>query len=98
MKLNEYIFKEMIKIQNARPADRSQMWPSGIYFTKNEVEKWIVEWYMNTFKKVGCDGELDDKYEGETTRLPPMWLANWRKVMEPVRDITEQERCGIDEG
>jgi len=57
-----------------------------------------VEWYMNTFKKVGCDGELDDKYEGETTRLPPMWLANWRKVMEPVRDITEQERCGIDEG
>ena len=93
MKLNEYIFKEMIKIQNARPADRSQMYPSGIYFTKDEVEKWIVEWYMSEFRKVGCDGEL----EGDTSRLPPMWLANWRKFVHE-RSVVEQERCGIDEG
>ena len=65
------------------------------YFTENDVEKWIVEWYMNTFKKVGCDGELDNKYEGETARLPPMWLANWRPH---VRSVEEQERCGVDEG
>jgi len=71
------------------------MYPSGIYFTKDEVEKWIVEWYMRTFKKVGCDGELDDKYEGETDRLPPMWLANWRPY---IRSVEEQEKCGIDEG
>jgi len=50
---------------------------------------------MRTFKKVGCDGELDDKYEGETARLPPMWLANWRPH---IRSVEEQELCGIDEG
>jgi len=95
MKLSEYLFKKIVKIQNARPSDRPQMYPSGIYFTKDEVEKWIVEWYMRTFKKVGCDGELDDKYEGETARLPPMWLANWRPH---IRSVEEQELCGIDEG
>ena len=53
MKLNKYIFKEMIKIQNARPADRPQMWPSGIYFTPKEIEKWIVEWYEREFNWQG---------------------------------------------
>ena len=76
MKLNEYIYHK-----------------SQYYGISNpeEVEKWIVEWYMNTFKKGGCDGEL----EGETARLPPMWLANWRPH---IRNVEEQERCGIDEG
>jgi hypothetical protein len=83
MKLNEYIFKEMIKIQNARPADRPQMWPSGIYFTPKEIEKWIVEWYESEFN-----------WQGKKKR-PPMWLADWR---EPERSVIEQERCGIDEG
>ena len=76
MKLNEYIFKEMIKIQNARPTDRPQMYPSGIYFTKDEVEKWIVEWYRSSFNEVGCDGDLPKP------RMPPSWLANWRKHIE----------------
>ena len=70
MKLNEYIFKKFMNMSD--PDTMSD------YFTENDVEKWIVEWYMRTFKKVGCDGELDNKYEGETARLPPMWLANWR--------------------
>ena len=74
MKLNEYIFKKFMNMSD--PDTMSD------YFTENDVEKWIVEWYMNTFKKVGCDGELDDKYEGETARLPPMWLANWRKHID----------------
>ena len=74
MKLNEYIFKKFMNMSD--PDTMSD------YFTENDVEKWIVEWYMNTFKKVGCDGELDDKYEGETARLPPMWLANWRKYID----------------
>ena len=74
MKLNEYIFKRIMNMSD--PDTMSD------YFTENDVEKWIVEWYMRTFKKVGCDGELDDKYEGETARLPPMWLANWRKYID----------------
>ena len=74
MKLNEYIFKKFMNMSD--PDTMSD------YFTENDVEKWIVEWYMRTFKKVGCDGELDDKYEGETARLPPMWLANWRKHID----------------
>ena len=74
MKLNEYIFKKFMNMSD--PDTMSD------YFTENDVEKWIVEWYMRTFKKVGCDGELDNKYEGETARLPPMWLANWRKYID----------------
>ena len=74
MKLNEYIFKRIMNMSD--PDTMSD------YFTENDVEKWIVEWYMRTFKKVGCDGVLDDKYEGETARLPPMWLANWRKYID----------------
>ena len=87
MNPNEYIFKKFMNMSD--PDTMSD------YFTENDVEKWIVEWYMRTFKKVGCDGELDDKYEGETARLPPMWLANWRPH---IRSVEEQELCGIDEG
>ena len=68
MKLNEYIFKEYTKGASA--------------LTPDDIERWIVEWDMTEFTKVGCDGELDDKYEGETARLPPVWLANWRKHIE----------------
>ena len=84
MKLNEYIFKRFMNMSD--PDTMSD------YFTENDVEKWIVEWYRSSFNEVGCDGDLPKP------RMPPSWLANWRKVMEPVRDITEQERCGIDEG
>jgi hypothetical protein len=37
------------------------------YFTEDDVEKWIVEWYRTTFKN---------------DALPPQWLADWRKFME----------------
>ena len=66
MKLNEYIYEKIMNMSD--PHTMSD------YFTEDDVEKWIVKWYMNTFEKVGCDGEL----EGNTSRLPPMWLANWR--------------------
>ena len=47
------------------------------YFTEDDVEKWIVEWYKERFKQVDSEGEKED-----TSRLPPMWLANWRKHIE----------------
>ena len=84
MKLNEYIYEKIMNM--SAPHTMSD------YFSKDDVEKWIVEWYGSSFNEVGCDGDLPKP------RMPPSWLANWRKVMEPVRDITEQERCGIDEG
>ena len=42
------------------------------YFTENDVEKWIVEWYRSEFNEVGCDGDIPKP------RMPPSWLANWR--------------------
>ena len=84
MKLNEYLYEKIMNMSD--PHTMSD------YFSKDDVEKWIVEWYGSSFNEVGCDGDLPKP------RMPPSWLANWRKVMEPVRDVTEQERCGIDEG
>ena len=81
MKLNEYIFKRIINMSD--PDTMSD------YFTENDVEKWIVEWYRSSFNEVGCDGDLPKP------RMPPSWLANWRPH---IRNVEEQERCGIDEG
>ena len=75
MKLNEYIFKRIMNMSD--PDTMSD------YFTENDVEKWIVEWYESTFN-----------WQGKKKR-PPMWLADWK---EPERSVLEQERCGIDEG
>ena len=86
MKLNEYLY-EKIYAESRKMFEDEECEP----LSADGIEKWIVEWYMNTFKKVGCDGEL----EGNTSRLPPMWLANWRPH---IRNVEEQERCGIDEG
>jgi hypothetical protein len=73
MKLSEYIVKEYNKSHSA--------------LSEEDVERWIVDWYNDTFK------ELDNE---DKPRGPPMWLADWR--MFKIRDIIEQERCGIDEG
>ena len=40
--------------------------------TEEQIEEWIVEWYRSEFKEIGCD-------KGDTQRMPPSWLANWRK-------------------
>ena len=64
MKLSEYIFQQYSHSVSALCA--------------GDIERWIVEWYKSEFRKVGCDGEVDDN--GDVSRLPPMWLANWRKV------------------
>ena len=64
MKLNEYIFKRIMNMSD--PDTMSD------YFTENDVEKWIVEWYRSEFNEVGCDGDIPKP------RMPPSWLANWR--------------------
>ena len=64
MKLNEYIFKKFMNMSD--PDTMSD------YFTENDVEKWIVEWFRSEFNEVGCDGDIPNP------RMPPSWLANWR--------------------
>ena len=69
MKLNEYIYK---KITNMFDPDTM-----SDYFSEKDIERWIIDWYRGEFKKVGCDGELNEEYQGNIDRLPPSWLANW---------------------
>ena len=70
MKLNEYIYE---KIMNMFDPDTM-----SDYFSEDDIERWIIDWYRGSFNKVGCDGEVDDECE-DVSRLPPMWLANWRE-------------------
>ena len=67
MKLNEYLYEKIYA--ESRP------------LSANNIENWIVEWYRLSFRKVGCDGEVDEAYE-DKSRLPPSWLANWRNHVE----------------
>ena len=67
MKLNEYIWTKL-----------QETWPIDGIPTEEKIERWIIDWYRGSFRKVGCDGEVDDTHE-DVSRLPPTWLANWRK-------------------
>ena len=70
MKLNEYLYKKIRKRLGYLEAPIF----SGIThepFSKNDIEKWIVDWYRGEFSEIGS---------GKTNirRAPPLWLANWR--------------------
>jgi hypothetical protein len=84
MKLNVYLY-EKIYAESRKMFQDEECEP----LSADIIEQWIIEWYNESFKAIGCDGT--DK----GTRMPPMWLANWRK---PERSVVEQERCGVDEG
>ena len=76
MKLNKYLYKKFTQ-EHEHFVIPSEDWP----FTEEDIEQWIVEWYRLSFRKVGCDGEVDEAYE-DKSRLPPSWLANWRNHVE----------------
>ena len=44
-----------------------------MYPSEDDIEKWIVDWYNESFTEIGCDGPISKG------RMPPSWLANWRK-------------------
>ena len=67
MKLSEFLHKKM-------GPSHAITWRSR---TEEQIEEWIVEWYRNEFSEVGCDGSL------RKPRMPPTWLAVWRKNEEP---------------
>ena len=62
MNLNEYIFNKISELELL------EMYPS-----EDDIEKWIVDWYNESFTEIGCDGPISKG------RMPPSWLANWRK-------------------
>lgn len=65
MKLNEYIYERIMNMFD--PDTMSD------YFSEEDIEKWIVDWYNKSFTEIGCDGPISKG------RMPPSWLANWRK-------------------
>ena len=65
MKLNEYIYERIMNMFD--PDTMSD------YFSEEDIEKWIVDWYNKSFTEIGCDGPIGKP------RMPPSWLANWRK-------------------
>ena len=68
MKLNKFIYERLTEIDYA--------------VTEDDVEEWICEWYMESFKEINCgkDGK---------PRLPPTWLAGPRWYDRRRRKIAE---------
>ena len=68
MKLNKFIHERLTEIDYA--------------VTEDDVEEWICEWYMESFKEINCgkDGK---------PRLPPTWLAGPRWYDRRRRKIAE---------
>ena len=46
MKLNEYLYKKLLAIRTLQD-------PIGA-LTLSDIERWIVDWYMNEFTEIGC--------------------------------------------
>ena len=71
MKLNEYLYKKIRKKLGYLEVPIF----SGIThepFSKDDIEKWIVDWYRGEFSEIGSG-------KTNTPRAPPSWFANWRK-------------------
>jgi len=68
MKLNEYIYERIMNMFD--PDTMSD------YFSEDDIERWIIKWYNKSFTEIGCDGPISNP------RMPPSWLANWRKHIE----------------
>ena len=63
MKLNEYLY-EKIYAESRKMFEDEECEP----LSADGIEKWIVDWYKNTFFSV----------DSTEPALPPQWLANWR--------------------
>jgi hypothetical protein len=72
MKLNKYIHSKMLQVEY-----------EALPWTEEDIEEWIVEWYMDTFKEINM-GNTAGK-----PRQPPMWLAGPRWYDRRDRKIKE---------
>jgi len=81
MKLNKYIYSKMLEVEY-----------EALPWTEEDIELWIVDWYMETFQEVGCG-----KTGKEKPRGPPMWLAGprWydrkKRIIEEAKQAEEEE-------
>ena len=83
MKLNKYIHSKMLEVEY-----------ESLPWSEEDIENWIVDWYMDTFKEVGCDGEIPKP------RGPPMWLAGprwYNRRDRKIKEAKEAERKEAEE-
>ena len=90
MKLNKYIYKEVIKVWFGEGQEKE----AQALLTEEDVEDWICEWYMSTFKEINCGS--DGK-----PRLPPTWLAGprWydrrRRMMKEAQEEEDAKETQV---
>jgi hypothetical protein len=80
MKLNKYIYAKL------KEGNEDYLGHETHLPTKEDIEDWITEWYMDTFKEINF---------GDTAgvpRPPPMWLAGPRWYDRRKRMIEEAEK------
>ena len=75
MKLNKYIHGKMLEVEY-----------EALPWTEEDIEQWIIDWYMDTFQEVGCGSEAK-------TRPPPMWLAGPRLYIRRDRKKKEAKEA-----
>ena len=76
MKLNKYIHSKLLEVEY-----------EALPWTEEDIEDWITEWYMDTFKEINM-GETAGK-----PRPPPMWLAGPRWYDRRDRKIKEAKEA-----
>ena len=58
----------------------------GMTPSEEDIEEWIIDWYMDTFKEINMGDTAG------TPRQPPMWLAGPRWYDRKKRMIKEAEK------
>ena len=80
MKLNKYIHSKMLEVEY-----------EALPWSEDDIEVWIIDWYMDTFQEIGLGKESKAK-----ARSPPMWLAGprWydrrKRIMEEAKQAEEK--------
>jgi hypothetical protein len=81
MKLNKYIHSKMLEVEY-----------EALPWSEDDIEVWIIDWYMDTFQEIGLGKEGKAK-----ARSPPMWLAGPRWYDRRDRKIKEAREAEIKE-
>ena len=82
MKLNKYIYKRLAESFEKNEYD--WIGKRSTVITEDDVDDWISEWYMSSFKDINCGDDGNP-------RGPPMWLCGPRWYDRRKRMIEEAE-------
>ena len=89
MKLNKFIHKRLMEVAASIETCWAEEPAKAV--TEEEIEDWITEWYMDTFKEINM---------GDSAGIPrphPMWLAGPRWYDRRDRKIKEAREIEIKE-